>query len=134
MKKFLSVNYSNTAFNIAMLLLRVSAGVLMMAHGYNKLVHFTEMKAKFMNFLGLGSTLTLCLVIFAELFCSMFLVIGLFSRLVVIPLIINMSVALLKAHNGDVFGQGEKAAIFLFCYIALLLCGPGKISVDKLAN
>jgi putative oxidoreductase len=113
-----------------MFLLRVSAGVLMMAHGYNKLIRFNEMKTKFMNFLGLGSTLTLSLVIFAEFFCAMFLVIGLFSRLVVIPLIINMSVALMVAHNGDVFGEGEKAAVFLTCFITLLLCGPGKISVD----
>ena len=130
MKKFLSVNYSNTAFNIAMLLLRICAGTLIMARGYNKMVQFAEMKTKFMNFMGIGSTLTLSLVIFAEFFCSIFLIIGLFSRLATIPLIIAMSVALFKAHDADVFGKGQSAALFLLCFLTLLLCGPGKASVD----
>jgi putative oxidoreductase len=130
MRRFLSINYSQAAFNIAMLVLRVDAGAMAMSHGYGKLVHFTEMKSKFMNFIGIGSTLSLILVIFAEFFCSIFLIMGLFSRLVVIPLIISMAVALFKAHNGDVFGDGERAALYLTIFITLLLCGPGKASVD----
>jgi putative oxidoreductase len=65
MKKLISTNYSAGAFNAAMLFLRLIFGVLMMNHGYDKLVHFTEYKAKFMNFLGLGSTVSLLLVVFA---------------------------------------------------------------------
>lgn len=130
MGRLTSINYSNGAFNLAMLLLRLGSGVLMMAHGYDKLVHFAAYKGKFMNFMGIGVTASLSLSIFAEFFCAIFLVIGLFTRLAAIPLIINMGVALFKAHNGDVFGDGEKAALFLTCYLALLLCGPGKASVD----
>lgn len=130
MRRFLSINYSQAAFNISMLVLRVGAGAMAMSHGYGKLVHFAEMKSKFMNFMGIGSTLSLILVIFAEFFCSIFLIMGLFSRLVVIPLIISMAVALFKAHNGDVFGDGERAALYLTIFITLLLCGPGKASVD----
>jgi putative oxidoreductase len=130
MRKFLSINYSQAAFNIAMLILRVGAGAMAMSHGYSKLVHFAEMKSKFMNFMGIGSTLSLILVIFAEFFCSIFLIIGLFSRLVVIPLIIVMTVALLQRHNSDVFGEGEKVTLFLTCFLPILLCGPGKASVD----
>ena len=130
MKRLTSINYSNGAFNFAMLLLRLTAGTLIIPYGYDKLVHFAEKKATFMNFLGIGSTLSLSLVIFAEFFCSILLIIGVFSRLVVIPLIIVMTVALFQAHNFDVFGAGEKAAIFLACFLTILLCGPGRISVD----
>ncbi len=130
MKRFLSISYSQAAFNFAMLVLRVATGAMVMSHGYSKLVHFAEMKSKFMNFMGIGSTFSLILVIFAEFFCSIFLIIGLFSRLVVIPLIINMGVALFKAHNGAIFGDGERAALYLTIFITLLLCGPGKASVD----
>lgn len=130
MKRILSVNYSNTAFNIAMLILRAGSAVLVMPHGYNKLVHFSEYTPKFINFLGLGSNISLSLVIFAEFFCAMFIIIGLFTRLAAIPLIISMSVALFKAHNGEIFGDGEHAALYACCFITILLCGPGKISVD----
>ncbi len=130
MKKILSIKYSTAAFNFAMLILRLGVGVLVASHGYSKLVHFNEMKNHFMNFIGIGSTLSLALVVFAEFFCSMFLILGLFTRLAAIPIIIVMIVALFKANNGQLFGEGEKAAIYLASTFAILLCGPGKISVD----
>lgn len=130
MKRLMSINYSNAAFNFAMLLLRVGSGVLIMSHGYDKLVHFADYRNKFMNFMGIGNTASLSLVIFAEFFCSIFLVIGLFSRLATIPLIVAMGVALIKAHHAAVFGDGEKPALYLCCFVTLLLCGPGKASLD----
>lgn len=130
MKKFFSTNYSASAFNLAMLLLRVGFCGLMIPHGYDKLVHFATYKKDFMNFLGIGSTLSLALVVFSEFFCSLFLLVGLFSRLVVIPLIIGVAVALFKAHNGEIFGDGEHATLFMIGFLVILLVGPGKISAD----
>lgn len=130
MSKILSTKYSTGAFNFAMLLLRLGVGILVASHGYSKLVHFSSMKLHFMNFMGLGSTISLALVVFAEFFCSMFLILGLFTRLAVIPIIIVMLVALFKVHTADFFGEGEKATIYLAASLVILLCGPGKISVD----
>ena len=132
MRRFLSINYNQAAFNFAMLLLRIGGGALAMSHGYSKLVHFAEMKSKFMNFMGLGSSISLSLVIFAEFFCSMFLILGLFTRLAAIPLIIATCVMVFKAHSGEVFGDGQTAALYLTGYIVLLFVGPGKISVDNM--
>jgi putative oxidoreductase len=100
MKKITSTSYSEWAFNLAMLLIRLGAGSMIMMAGYNKLIHFADMKNKFINFMGLGVTTSLCLVIFAEFFCAIFLMLGFLSRLAAIPLIINMSVALFMAHGG----------------------------------
>ncbi len=130
MKRILSTKYSPGAFNFAMLVLRLGLGVLMLHHGYDKLVHFNEMKGNFVNFLGMGPTVSLTLDIFAEFFCSIFLILGLFTRPAVIPILIAMSVALFKVHHIQLFGVGERAAIYLACSITLLFCGPGKISVD----
>ena len=130
MKRILSTKYSAGAFNFAMLVLRLGLGVLMLSHGYSKLIHFNGMKGSFINFIGLGSTLSLSLDIFAEFFCSIFLILGLFTRLAVIPILIAMSVALFKVHHGHLFADGERAAIYLACTITILFCGPGKISVD----
>lgn len=132
MKKLLSTGYTDWAFNIAMLVLRVGLGLMMLPHGYDKLVHFSTMKNKFINFLGMGSTVSLSLSLFAELFCAVFVIIGLFTRFTVLPLIIGMSVALFKAHNAAIFGDGEKAALYLAGFIVILLVGPGKASVDGL--
>jgi putative oxidoreductase len=130
MKRLLSTKYSAGAFNAAMLVLRLGLGALMMNIGYDKLVHFAEKRADFMNFMGIGQSMSLALVVFAEFFCSLFLIIGLFTRFATIPLIITMCVIVFKVNNGHVFGDGMTAALFLTGYIALLLCGPGKVSVD----
>ncbi|MBX3253622.1 MAG: DoxX family protein [Chitinophagaceae bacterium] len=132
MKRLLSTNYTDWAFNTALFILRVALGLMMLPHGYDKLVHFSEKKNTFMNFLGLGSTVSLSMAIFAEFFCAMFLIIGLFTRFTVIPLIIAMSMAFFKAHNAELFGAGEKAGLYLAGFLAILLVGPGKASVDGL--
>lgn len=132
MKKLLSTKYSAGAFSTAVFILRIIVGALMLNHGYSKLIHFADMQPRFMNFLGLGSTVSLSMVIFAEFFCSVFLILGLFTRLATIPLIIAMGVALWKAHHFEFFTNGEKAALYLGAYLTLLLVGPGKASLDSM--
>lgn len=130
MKKLLTTNYSAGAFNTAMLLLRLVSGILMMNHGYGKLTHFAKTAENMPSLFGMGGTVTAALVVFAEFFCALFIILGLFTRLACIPLIIAMSYALFKAHNGEVFGKGEVAALYLGAYLVLLIIGPGKVSVD----
>ena len=130
MKKFLSAKYSAGAFNVGIMLLRVGLGVLLLSHGYDKMIKFDTLSQKFMNFMGLGSTVSLALLVFAEFFCSIFLILGLFTRLAVIPIIIAMFVAFGVAHHFHLFSDGEKAFLFLLTGITILLCGPGRISID----
>ncbi len=132
MRKLLSAKYSAGAVSAAMLVLRLGVGILMMSHGYDKLIHFGDMQHKFMNLFGIGSTLSLALLVFAEFFCSLFLILGLFTRLAAIPLIFATCIMIFKAHNGQVFGDGETAALYLTAYLVLLFVGPGRVSVDSM--
>ncbi len=132
MKKLLSIKYSAGAFNVALLFLRIVVGVLMMNHGYGKLVHFQEYAPKTMDFMGFGHSASLSLLIFAEFFCSLFIILGLFTRIAAIPLIISSAIALFVAHKHDVFGAGEMITLFLISFFVILLLGPGRVSVDGL--
>lgn len=134
MKKLLSAKYSAGTVNAAMLLLRLGLGILMMYHGYDKLVHFGEYQDKFMNFLGLGKTISLALAVFAEFFCSLFLVLGLFTRLATIPLIILTGVIIFKVNHGKVFEDAENVPLYLLGYLVLLFIGPGRVSVDSMTG
>lgn len=134
MKRIFSVSHQPTALDIALLILRATVAATMMHHGYGKLVKFDEIQPEFMNFMGLGTTLSLWLTIFAELFCSVLLLIGIATRVVLVPLIITMLVAVFNAHEGDIFGKGEPAFIYLMVYITLILTGPGRYSVDGLLS
>lgn len=130
MKSFFSTKYSNASFNIGMLVLRVFLGLILISHGYPKLVNFPTLKHKFMNFLSLGSTVSLTLIIFAELFCGFLLVIGMFTRLAAIPVIIGMGVVFFIASHANLFSEGERGGMYMAAAFLILLCGPGRISVD----
>lgn len=132
MKRLFSTRTTDSALTFAILLLRVGAGSLMMVnHGLDKLMHFAQKAGRFADPFNIGSTTSLSLVVFAEFFCAAFIILGLFTRLAAIPLIIAMGVALFYAHNGEFFGKGESAGLYLVCFIAILFLGGGKASLDR---
>jgi len=130
MKKILATNYSAAGLNLATLLLRLGFGILMIPHGYSKLTGFNEIAPHFVNFMGIGQSVSLGLDIFAEFFCSILLAFGLFTRLALIPLIITALVIVFIGHDADIFGKGETGTLFLTAYLALMITGPGKYSMD----
>lgn len=135
MKKLFSTRVSDNAFSTAVFILRVGAGSLMMVnHGLDKLMHFAAKAPRFADPFQIGSTTSLALVVFAEFFCAAFIILGLFTRLAAIPLVIAMSVALFSAHKGEFFGKGEVAGLFLVVFTTILIMGPGKMSIDRLIN
>lgn len=82
-----------------------------------------------MDFMGLGSTLSLGLAVFAEFFCSLLLITGLFTRLAVLPLIITMLV-IMKQHEWTLIGTHESVIFFFTGYMLILILGPGRYSLD----
>jgi putative oxidoreductase len=131
MKKLLSSGYNDTSFNIAALLLRISFGSLMfLNYGIPKLMHFEERSKTFYDPFHIGSQWSLLLVLFAEVFCSLLVVFGLFTRLALVPLITAMAVVVFMLNKGKPFSKSEMAAVFLTVFLGLILVGPGKFSVD----
>lgn len=132
MKKIFSTKYSDRSISFSLLLLRLAVGGLMIPHGFKKLINFGTKSAGFTDPFHIGGPASMSLVIFAEFFCAGLLVLGLMTRLAAFPLIIAMAVAVFIAHDGQVFGDGEQAALYLAGYLMLLFTGPGKISMDRL--
>ena len=130
MKKLFTTGYTTLSIHITTLLLRVGFGVLMIpTYGYGKWVNYQDKKGDFYDFMGLGGSISMGLTIFAELFCSVLLVLGLFTRLATIPLIITMLV-IISVHDWNLFDKHELAPAFLTGYLAILLLGPGRYSLD----
>lgn len=131
MKKILFSTDHKHTINIGLLLLRVGFGILMIPHGWAKLMKFEDLQTKFMDFMGFGPSISLGLVIFAELICSVLLVLGLMTRWATIPLIVT-AIVISSAHQWDFFGESELGSAYLVAYVTLLFTGPGAFSLDQL--
>jgi len=118
------------SIDLALLILRIASGGFMLTHGWPKLLNFNKRLESFRDPIGLGSEASLTLTVFAEVFCSALLILGLYTRLALIPLIITMSVVAFIVHGSDSFGDKEKALLFLSSYLAIFFAGPGKFSLD----
>jgi putative oxidoreductase len=118
--------------NVGLLILRVGIGGFMLfGHGWSKLLNFGQMATSFPDPIGVGSQISLALTVFAEVFCAFFIMIGLFTRYTVVPLVITMLVAAFIVHGGDPWGKKEFCLLYAIPLISLFFTGPGDFSVDK---
>jgi len=130
------MNYSNSKsdpvyIDIILFIIRLFIGFAMISHGFAKLqMLFSEGEIKFFDLIGLGPKITLILAIFGEFVCSIFLILGLFSRVALGFLIFTMVIAGFVVHGADPFEKRELSLIYLSVYLLLMTFGAGKISVD----
>ena len=117
-------------YHEGLLILRIAFGLMMMVHGYGKIQNWGAMSQQFADPFGVGSAPSLALAIFAEFFCSILLIVGLFTPLASIFLIVTMLVAVFYAHGSDPWQKKELAFAYLMVYSTLLTSGAGKYSLD----
>ena len=131
-KKLLHTGGYPESINVSLLLIRLITGGFMLTHGYGKfLMLIGDSPIQFADPIGIGATASLALTVFAEFFCSIFLILGFATRLSTIPLLITMLVAAFIVHARDGFGKQELALIYATAFLVLAIAGAGKLSVDK---
>lgn len=114
--------------------LRVTAGGTMLwQHGWPKLMGFTERMDTFADPFGLGSTFSLILILVAEVVCATLVILGLWTRAALVPLIIGMAVIAFMVKGDTDFSEKELAVVYLAAFVALLFTGSGRFSVDRIS-
>jgi putative oxidoreductase len=132
--KLIQLDFVPRSADLALLVLRVWLGLtLLLNHGLDKLLTFSEKSAHFPDPLGVGHTFSLGLAVFGEVVGSALLVVGLLGRFAAISVIILMSVAFIFVHQHALSGEhsGELAFVYLAGAVALYLAGPGRFSIDQ---
>lgn len=117
--------------DVGLLILRLGFSIPMMTHGYGKLMRLLEGKMSFADPIGIGEVPSLILVVLAEFFCPIFIILGYKTRYTAIPVILTMLVAALIQHFEDPFREKEMAILFAVGYLSISLLGPGKYSIDR---
>lgn len=120
--------------DFALLFFRVAISALMLVHGTGKVMMlFGDAPVQFMDPVGIGETASLALATFAEFVCSILVILGLGTRLVVIPLIATMTIAAVVVKGDAEFTAGQEIPLFyLVSYLMLFYTGAGRFSMDQM--
>ena len=128
----------NALINAGLLVLRIGFGIIFIIHGLPKLMGGVE------TWTQLGGTMSMVGISFApafwgfmaaatEVFGGLFIILGLLHRLTALFLVFTMIIALLMhVMLGDPFTIYSNALKALVVFIALVITGPGKYSLDYL--
>ncbi len=133
MKKFtqlLGLTFLPTSADLGLLLLRAGFGALLITHGWSKIGKLTsDLPLMFPDPLGVGATTSICLAIFAEVFCGALVVFGAFTRFAALICAFNMLVAFFAVHGGKI-SEGEMALLYAIPFVVLIFTGGGRYAVD----
>lgn len=133
MKKILNKSLQLGNTDVALLFIRVSIASLMLTHGLPKLAKFfSDEPIVFASVFEMSQSLSLALTVFAEVFCSILILIGLGTRFASIPLIFTMAVAVFYIHGADPFSSKEIGVLYLLGFSFFLITGGGKFSLDNI--
>ena len=125
-----SLQQGNT--DAALLFVRIGIAALMLTHGLPKLVMLLSgAEVAFPGVFGLSPEFSLGLAVFAEVLCSVLVLVGLGTRFAAVPLIITMGVAAFYIHGADPFPNKEMSILYLLGFAFILIAGAGKYSLDN---
>jgi putative oxidoreductase len=122
--------------SIGLLILRLGVGGFMATHGWGKLqMIFDGQWDQIGDPVGLGPHLSLIMVVMAEFFAAILVVIGLGTRVAAALPVFAMFVAAFVIHIDDPWTMGagaskEPALLFMIPFLALIFTGAGKYSID----
>lgn len=140
LKCFFMFNVGYTYSNLSRLFLRLFTGIMFLQMGVRQMTHIEEFANVAVGSMGLTSEGGLVAIIVLEIVCAVFIILGLFTRLALIPSIgvmIYAETVMVSATSVSSAGQmfifePGYPIMFLGIFVYLLLAGPGKISLDYL--
>lgn len=118
--------------NLGLLLLRFfPSTLLIIGHGWPKMMQFSTLQSQFPNPVGLGPTLTLILTIIIEVFCPLFIILGFATRINAMIIFLLMITAAFLVHAQDPWATKEMAIVYAIPFLVLALTGSGSYSIDQ---
>ena len=130
----LSENLLNDA---GKLVLRLVLGILILFHGFSKVQHGIAPIQEMLSAYGFPAFLANA-VYLGEVLGPLLLILGYYARIGAALIVINMIVAILLVHAGDLLSLSEHGGwrlelqgMYLFVALALILMGPGRFGFNR---
>lgn len=125
--------------DLGLLLLRCGTGlILFMRHGWEKVSTLSLVNPKFPSVLGLGHTPTWIMAMLSDGIFSLLLILGVGTRWIALYSFTEIFIAWAVVHHFTFLGKspgadhGELIALYLSAFLALMVTGGGRYSIDAI--
>ncbi|KXK47970.1 MAG: DoxX family protein [Bacteroidetes bacterium OLB10] len=111
-----------------LLFLRLAVGALLVSqHGYPKLLKLMSGEPiQFAAVMGMSEKTSFILAMFAEFICAILVMLGVFTRLAAIPIIITFLVIVFHVKGGNPVSDRELPMLYLIFYTYIFFFRGGK--------
>jgi putative oxidoreductase len=124
--------------DLGKLLLRISVGLVLVFHGYSKILSGVEWLKPLVAGLGLPGFLAYG-VFLGEVVAPIMVILGIRTRIAALVMVINMVMAIVIAHRNQIFSLKEAGggwaieldALILLGALALFFLGGGRYGVGR---
>ena len=141
LSRFLNARFVPSNTDAGLLLLRIGTGlILFLRHGWEKVSQFTLSNPHFPDPLHIGHSTSWVLAMTADGICSLLIALGVGTRWLALYCFVNIFVAWSLVHHFVFLGKipgadhGELIALYLSAFVALMVAGPGRYSVDAMVK
>lgn len=118
--------------DLGLLFLRGSGALfLLWVHGLPKLLNYSAQLLLIEDPFHLGAHITLLLAIFAEVLCPLLIIAGVLVRLVCLPILAVLLIAMLVVHPEWTLLEGQFGWLLLIIFSSVLVAGPGRLVVSQ---
>jgi putative oxidoreductase len=137
LSRLLNAKFVPTNVDAGLLLLRVGTGfILFMRHGWEKVSRLTLINSTFPDPLHLGHSVTWTMAMLSDGVLSLLVILGLGTRWIALYSFLEIFVAWAFVHHFSFLGKspaadhGELIALYLSAFLALMVTGSGRYSLD----
>ncbi len=103
-------------------------------HGLKKITNFQEEIQHIPDPFGMGGYNATIIAIFSNIVCSIFVAMGLFTRLFALGAFMIPFIGLTIVHLNDPWAVRDVPLMYSIAFLVIILLGPGKHSLDNVIN
>ena len=117
--------------SVALFIFRVLLSIsLFNTHGLKKILDFEGTLQHIPDPFGFGSEFSAYMAVFANVICPVFVIMGLFTRVAILPIVGITLSGFFIVHAADPWPVRDVPLMYSLSFLLLLYLGPGKYSFD----
>ncbi|GAA4277582.1 DoxX family protein [Aquimarina mytili] len=121
--------------DVVLLIYRITISLaFLFIHGYKKIVNFHEEIQHIPDPFGMGGYNATLIAIFSNVICSVFVMMGLFTRLFAVGAFMIPFIGLIIVHLDDPWSVKDVPLMYSLAFIVIIILGPGKYSADRIIS